>query len=220
MLVVGSSRDRTRAQPAPVVGGATTGAREGGDASSAIPPRASPATSMPPLGILESAYLCRRPPRTPDRNRQLLRQAAATVSREISCELVGRAGFRRQSHDQSISGRPICRSQPATRCRVRRPLTVPGQSGFLRLTEAEAPALRRDVNTSQEVRWRTLHPAQQAHYRAPWAPDGAQHGSEHKHNKRPAFAGPCPDPRGPARIIPARRRSTGPASGLSLSAFI
>ena len=149
MLVVGSSRDRTRAQPAPVVGGATTGAREGGDASSAIPPRASPATSMPPLGILESAYLCRRPPRTPDRNRQLLRQAAATVSREISCELVGRAGFRRQSHDQSISGRPICRSQPATRCRVRRPLTVPGQSGFLRLTEAEAPALRREVSTSR-----------------------------------------------------------------------
>jgi len=41
-----------------------------------------------------------------------------------------------------------------------------------------------------------------------------------QHNKRPAFAGPCPDPRGPARIIPARRRSTGPASGLSLSALI
>ncbi len=34
------------------------------------------------------------------------------------------------------------------RRRVRGPLTAPGESGFLYLTEAEAPALRRDVNTS------------------------------------------------------------------------
>src|SRR6266568_9107491 len=56
---------------------------------------------MPKLGSLESVCLCRRPPRTPDRNRKLLRQAAATVLREISCELVRRAGFRRQGPDPS-----------------------------------------------------------------------------------------------------------------------
>ncbi len=74
------------------------------------------------------------------------------------------------------------------------------------MTEAEAPALRRDVNTSQEVRWRTLHPAQQARYRAPLAPDSAQHGRERSRIRDPARAGPCLDPR-------VRRAQTQPGGG-------